>query len=286
MTTGFASIEAKAQNLIRKGLTGSVFFAPITSTAITVSNLFDAVTGQLVALPTGYVDMGYLTTAGAKLSHAVKTSEIDSWGSNYPTRTDVTQNVATLVVESQETKLATVGLFTGQNTSSVTAAANGSFSIQPPANPSTTFYRVLMVSVDTSSLGEFVIARFFPNASITNLNDQVFANADAPTTWGVTFTAYVDQTLGYPEDYIIGGSMALALATAMSVPRSLVLTTTSASPNVTATTGTFFASDVGHVITGAGITAGTKVLTFTDSTHVVLNANATATATLVPATIV
>lgn len=286
MTTGFAAIEDKKNQLIRKGLTGSVFIADATATAVTKATLFDDVTGDLVSpLPDGYWDLGYTTTDGAKISHSIKQSELDAWGSNYPVRTDITSIVPTLVVEAMETKLGTVGLSTGQDTSSIEAGANGAWSIQPSINPTTRFYRVLLLAVDKSELGEFVVARYLPNASITDLGDQTFANGDAAITWPLTFTAYPDNSLGYAEDYLVGGAAALALASDMSVPRDVVLTTVSASPDVVATTGVFFASDEGKAITGAGIPSDTTILTFTDSTHVILSHNATASATLVAAVV-
>jgi hypothetical protein len=53
--------------------------------------------------------------------------------------------------------------------------------------------------------------------------------------------------------------------------------TTNGSPNISSATASFTAADVGQPITGTGIPGGTTILTFTDSTHVVLSANATAT---------
>lgn len=53
--------------------------------------------------------------------------------------------------------------------------------------------------------------------------------------------------------------------------------TTNTSPNVSSATGNFTSADVGQKITGTGIPALTTIITVTDSTHVVLSANATAT---------
>lgn len=218
-TTGYDVIKNKKDQLIRKGLAGSVYIAPSTSAAVTESTLFDPTTGDLVAFPTGsgYEDLGYLTTDGAKLARAVKTTETDSWGSNEPTRVDIDNETNTMVVECQETKLVSVGLYTQQDLSSLTIGTNGAWSIQPPSNPTTRYYRVLAVAVDTSDLGEFVIARFFPRASVTDITDQVMSDGDNPITWGVTFTAYQDSTLGYAQDYLFGGAACLALKSDMAL---------------------------------------------------------------------
>lgn len=282
-----ATIQERKTDLIRKGLSGSVFIAPITATAITKTNLFDPTTGDLVALPAGYVDLGWLSTDGAKLSQAIKTSEIDAWGSQTAVRTDIVSKVPTMAVTALETSVTTMELYTGQNIGTITPGANGAFSIQPPSNPTTKFFRVLAVAVDTGSQGEFVIARFFPNASVTALDDQSLANGDDAIEWGVTFTAYPDTVLQYPEDYIVGGAAALAMASDVTVPRSVTITTNSTTA-VTATTGSFFPSDVGHALVAAGIPTSPQatIQTWTDATHVVLTGAATASATGVAGTVI
>lgn len=62
--------------------------------------------------------------------------------------------------------------------------------------------------------------------------------------------------------------------------------TSSGSPTLTSATAKFTGVDVTRSITGAGIPAGTTILSVTDSTTVVLSANATATASNVTITIV
>lgn len=285
MPTGFDVIKDKKTNLIRKGLTGSVFIASYTADAVTETTLFDPATGDLVALPAGYTDLGYTTDKGAALSRKITTNEITSWGTIRPTRTDITGDVSTMVVEAQETKLATIGLYTGQDTSSLTAGDNGVFSIQPPSNPTTRYYRALAVSVDTDEDGEFVIARFFPRATVTDIADQSYDNQADPILWSVTLTAFVDPVLGYDQDYLFGGAAALALASDMSVPRTVTADTTSASTTLTATSGKFFPSDVGKTVTGTGIPSATTIASYTSATEVVMSAAASATGTGVTVTV-
>jgi hypothetical protein len=57
--------------------------------------------------------------------------------------------------------------------------------------------------------------------------------------------------------------------------------TTSGSPNITSATANFTAADVGAPVSGAGITAGTTILSVTNATTAVLSANATASASSV-----
>lgn len=62
--------------------------------------------------------------------------------------------------------------------------------------------------------------------------------------------------------------------------------TTSGQPTVTSATAAFDARDVGAAISGAGIPAGSIIISVTNATTVVISANATATATGVTLTIV
>lgn len=282
---GYLSLAERNSANIRKGLQGSVFIANSTAAAVTKSGLFDATTGDLKALPAGYTDLGWLTDTGAKKGRAVTSTDIGGWGTTQPLRTDITKDTSTLVVECQETKFETMALAAGIDpTTIVPDPTNGTIEIQQALLTSAATYRVLVVSVDELTSGEYVIADFFPRASVTAYGDQTFANAAAATTWPFTFTAYPDPVLGYSVDTFIGGAGHLAQLGDEEVPRVVVCTTATTTALV-ATTGTFTSFDVGRHVSGAGITAGTTIATFTDSTHVVLSATTTATATGVSVTI-
>jgi len=62
-------------------------------------------------------------------------------------------------------------------------------------------------------------------------------------------------------------------------PRTVTITTTSASTAVTATAGTFQEEDAGRTVTGAGIPAGSTLATVTSDTAATLSAAATAAGT-------
>lgn len=209
------TIRDKKNELIRKGLQGSVIVAQISAAAITADDLFDASTGEPKALPTGYDDLGHTTTDGAQFSRAVTSSDVSSWGSPEPTRSDVTADTTTMQVSAQETKLLTLGIYTGANLESYTAAANGTIEVQKPALPPSRYYRVLSIAVDQADGGEFYLIRFLPRAKPTDYADQAHANGDDPILWGFTFQGFEDSTLGFSEDYILGGPGCKALAVEM-----------------------------------------------------------------------
>lgn len=282
---GYSALAEKKNELIRKGIKGSVFVAPATAPAVTASVLFDVITGELAALPTGYFDLGYTDTVGAKFARAVKATDISSWGSNEPTRSDITSDVTTLVVNAQETKAGTIAVYCGLDPTTLSATVNGVLEIQRPDVVNPFYWRVLAVSVDETNNGEIAICRFLPRALVTAFADQEYSNAANPILYGITFQAFTDSTLGYAVDDFYGGAGWKYLGDDMGVIRVVTVSTTSASPTVVATTGTFNANDVGAAVTGAGIPGGTTIITYTDSTHVVLSASATATASGVALTV-
>lgn len=161
---------------------------------------------DLAALPSGYDDLGWLSSDGAQFSRDVSASEVTSWGSVSPTRTDITSDTTTMTVTAQETKLLTIGLATGADLSGIVPTAlTGEVSIAKPSRPKSKSYRVLSLAVDNGDAGEIYIARFLPRAKVTSYAEQSLGGGDDPITWGVTFTGEEDSTLGYSERWIFGG---------------------------------------------------------------------------------
>lgn len=280
----YAGIEVKKNELIRKGTQGSVFIAPVTATAITSTNLFDATTGGLAALPAGYKDLGWTAITGAVFARKVTSTDIPAWGTNDPVRSDITADTTTLQVDGYETKLQTISLYTGVDQSTMIPATNGSLQVNLPSAPQPKFYRALALAIDESSGGEIVIARFLPRCQVTNYTNQSYSNDKDPLVWGIELTAYQDSTLGFAQAQLYGGEGWLSLITRMGFPR-IVTCTTAVSTALVATSGTFSSADVGATVSGGTIPANTTIATFTDSTHVVMSAAATAIATAVPVTV-
>jgi len=215
----YEELKNKQTELIRKALEGSVFLADVTADPIAELTTYTAgppVVIDLTPLPTDWDDLGWLSNDGAAFSRDVSTSDVTSWGSVSPTRSDVTADTSTLTVVAQETKLLTIGLATGADLAAVTPAANsGEVSIEKPARPSSKFYRVLSLAVDLGDAGEIYIGRFMPRAKVTGYAEQSFGGGDDPISWGVTFTGYEDSVLGYSERWIFGGPGWQALLTEM-----------------------------------------------------------------------
>lgn len=207
--SGFDTLKNKQAELIRKATDGSVFVSDVSAepiTDLTVSIPGPPATIGLKPLPTGWDDLGWLTDDGAQFARNVSTSEVSSWGSVTPTRTDVTSDSSSLTVTAQETKLLTLGLATGADLASLTPdPTTGELKIRKPSRPKSRHYRVLSVAVDEGDAGEIYIARFLPRAKVSSYAEQSFAKGDAPITWGVTLVGEEDSALGYSESWIFGG---------------------------------------------------------------------------------
>ena len=149
-------------------------------------------------------------------------SNVTSFGSQTPTRSDVTSDTTTLTVIPQETKGVTIGLYTGADMAAIEAAfTTGETWIEKPETTSSRFYRVLALSVDHDDTGEEIyIARFMPRAKVTGYAAQSYQGGDAAVTWGVTFTSEKDSTLGYSEAYIFGGPGWLNLLADMDITQA------------------------------------------------------------------
>lgn len=199
----YAAWESKKEQLRRKALNGSMFVAPESATALTALTGTD---GSLVALPTGYIDAGLIDDSGEVFARAVNKSESTSWGRTQPTRSDVDSDVTTLQLTLQETNKLTLELYTGIDMSTITPdPSSGELKLTKPSTPADRYYRVLCLAVDTTSVGEIYVARFFPRMKVTDYADQAFAKSDTGIVWGVTLTAHEDDTLGTAEVTFYGG---------------------------------------------------------------------------------
>lgn len=203
----YAALKNKQSELIRKATDGSVFVAPASAAAISDLTTVTGAVISLTTLPTGYDDLGWLTGDGAQFSRDVSTSDITSWGSVAPTRSDVTSDSTTLTVVAQETSLITIGLGTGADFAAIKAkTGTGEVSIAKPLRPSSRTYRVLSLAVDENEFGEIYLARFLPRGKVTSYAAQNHSGGDSAIEWGVTFTGEPDSALGYSERWIFGGA--------------------------------------------------------------------------------
>lgn len=202
----YYDLRNKQTELIRKATDGSLFVAPVTAPAISTLTVMEGSSIELAELPLAWDDLGWLSNDGASFSREVTNSEVSSWGSVTPTRTDVVTDTSTLTFNAQETKLLTIGVATGVDLSAlVPTAATGEVSVAKPLRPSSKTYRALVLAVDSSDGGDIFIGRFLPRAKVSGFSDQAFGGGDEPIGWGATLTGEEDSALGYSERWFFGG---------------------------------------------------------------------------------
>lgn len=212
----YDALANKQRALIRKALDGSVFRAPYLTAAGAPTAQIAALTAytagppaviDLVALPANWDDLGLLTTDGASFAQDTTTSDVQSWGSVTPTRSDIVSDTTTLTVVAQETKASTIGIYTGLDAAAATPATNtGEISLPKPTRPAGSYHRLLSLAVDLTDAGEIYIGRYLPKAKLTNRGEQAFGGGDDPISWSFTFTGEVDDAVGYSERWIFGGA--------------------------------------------------------------------------------
>lgn len=207
----YASLKKKQTELIRKSLQGSVFIASIDAAVPTF--LTDPTSHLLNTLPVGtptpfqipWEDLGFLSTDGAQFSNDVSSSDVTSWGSVSPTRSDITADTSSMTCLAQETKLNTIALYTGAVLSKTSPAAGGELVITKPPRPKKRAYRVLSLAVDDGDAGEIYVGRLLARAVVVGKAEQAFGAGDDPIGWGVTFNGEEDSTLGFAERWFFGG---------------------------------------------------------------------------------
>lgn len=190
-----------------------------TSPAVGVSTTTPGVGVDLDVLPDGWQDLGWITSDGVTYGRTTEVSDVTSFGSVQPTRSDVTQDTITMSVVAQETSLLTLGLYTGADTGALTATAGtGEFSISKPDIPGFRYYRILGMFIDRDDDGrEIVMARYMPRARITEWGEQQLNDGDDPITYSMTFTGYEDSTVGYSHRWIFAGAGWKSLLTNMGL---------------------------------------------------------------------
>lgn len=215
----YAALRDKKQELVRKARDGSVFIAE--STANPILALTTGATADLAPLPTGYEDLGWTSTEGSTYGRETESAQVRAFGSTEPIREDVTNDTVTMSCTALETKLLTIGMYTGADLAGLKAAAvTGELSIEKPTLPNPRYYHVLGLFVDESSDGEIYIARYMPNARITEFGEQAYGEGEDPISYGFTFTGFESSALGYSHRWIFGGPGWLALLTSMGIEQA------------------------------------------------------------------
>lgn len=190
----FSDLQNYMDENIRKGLQGSVFVKPHEDGDDEIDALTDV--AGLLALPTGYTDVGRLTKdQGVNWTRDTEVSDVNSLGAAQPTRRDITSDVSGLAFTMQESKRAVFEVHEGLDLSAVKADAQGNVSWDKPDRPAQLSYRVFVLFKDGDGADAIYFAKWLPRAQVTERGEQAW-NEENELQYPVTLTAFVDSEVG------------------------------------------------------------------------------------------
>jgi hypothetical protein len=197
--------EAKGHNRdnIRKVLEMAIFVKPVADADTAITQIYTTALGLII--PAGYLPVGMVTKDdGATWSREQESSDVTSFGYAEPVRRDVVSDVTGLAFTMQESKKTTMELFHGLDLSAITTDAQGNFYFDKASRPVNRKYRVLALGKDGDGPDAIYVARWLPNAQVTENGEQAWSEGDE-VKYPATFTAYTDTTFGTSYREIWGG---------------------------------------------------------------------------------
>lgn len=203
----FTEAKGHKGSNIRKILEMAIFIKPVDDADTAITKVWGGTTAGLT-IPAGYLPVGMTTKDdGATWSRDQESSDVTSYGYAEPVRRDILSDVTGLSFTMQESKKTTMELFHGLDLSAVTTdtvANGGSFYFDKASRPAQRKYRVLALGKDGDGPDAIYVARWLPNAQITENGEQAWSEGDE-VKYPATFTAYTDDTFGTSFREIWGG---------------------------------------------------------------------------------
>lgn len=199
----FKSLKGHQGANERKVLEAAIFVKPWAADDTEIKTIWTALGGLIV--PTGYKPVGHITKSdGVSWSRDQSSSDVESFGYGEPTRRDITKDVVGLAFTMQESKRTAMELFHGLDLSTVLTDTDGNFYFDKASLPVSRKYRVLAVGKDGDGPNAIYMARWLPNAQITEAGEQTWQD-EAELNYPATFTAYTDDVFGTSMREIWGG---------------------------------------------------------------------------------
>lgn len=198
----FAEVKGHNRDLIRKVLEMSIFVKPHEDGDEEITQVWD---GTGLVVPPGYVSVGLVTKGdGASWTRDQSTSDTESMGYAEPTRRDITSDVNGLAFTMQESKRQVLELYHGIDLAGVTTDANGNFYYDKPSRPSVRRYRVLALGKEGDGNEAIYLARWLPNAQITENGEQAWVE-ETEIQYPATLTGFTDDEFQTSFREIWGG---------------------------------------------------------------------------------
>jgi len=156
---------------------------------------FFASDGTLNALPAGYKNMGYITTAGIKVGTAITESTDTMVQDIEPVRSSMSALTRTLVVSFGESNAWTQGLAAGARVADWPSDKNVSWSYDFGSGNDFPYYRIMILTQDNSGPDAVYRVEFAYRAKATALADRTL---DRTTVEEInpTFTCFRDPVVG------------------------------------------------------------------------------------------
>ena len=200
----YEDLQTARGSLIRKALGGIILVAPMD--AEVPDTLFDDADGTFVDFKAlGYTNLGWLSKSdGITFPREVEQADVESFGAQEPTRTDITKDITSATFRCQETNRQVLELFHNVDLSDTKPDANGEISFDQPAQPETTYRRFIYIAKDGNGPNAKYIAKVMPRATVSEYTEQTWSN-ESELSYGLTVKATQDEVENFALRHIFGG---------------------------------------------------------------------------------
>lgn len=177
-----------------------------TTPAIAVASTTEGTAIDLLALPSGYADIGLVRKEdGYSWGNEWEMAETSSHGYADPTRRDILSNVSTVGFTAQETKRRVLELFHNVDLSTVVpTATSGEVRFDKPLSMTTRYYRALFVGRDGIGTSAIYMGVLYPRAMVSETGEQS-GSEETELAYPLTLTATPDSSAGTSVRYLFGG---------------------------------------------------------------------------------
>jgi hypothetical protein len=210
-TATYEEIAQWKPELIRRPNKGFILVAPMS---VSIPTAFTSGASADFQALTGFESLGLIAKdAPPSFKPDIKSNDIESWGALEATRTDIITRDLSVTFTAQETKKATLALYSGVDLSNLTAdGTTNEIQYNDPTSPDTEYNRYIFGMVDGSGANQITILRIIPRGTITEVAEQSWSQEQA-LAYNMTVKAKIDSDLGYSlKNVICGPGLAPILA--------------------------------------------------------------------------
>ena len=233
----FETYRDAKNELVVANLHLAALFAPMSTAPI--STLEDAITGDLVSLPT-YRSAGLMEKqAGVDLGNDTESTDIEAYADAEPVRTIVNKRTTTFQATFLETNITTLEKYWGTSFADVIPSTTGGVVLQAPSLPKNIYYRLVLLGQDDVDDDPLYTYWIMPRVKLDKVDSQSLKD-DGTMAYNLTFKAFKDSTAGYSVAQGFCGPGWLHLVSRagfITAPTTLAVTAATGDLNVTASVG-------------------------------------------------